>query len=147
MLCFSSPSYLNTFSISIQNFLRRCEIMRLFGLAILCIFNTLVSIFVLFALYGLFRLNFGLIEGVTDNSGLFFFIFLGLILLAIVWFSFYQIYKYNRKVWLSIFLLIGIVLVVFNSKVFWFLFLMLIYFIGVGLIYFDKSFTDTKDRA
>lgn len=121
--------------------------MRLFGLAILFMFNTLVSMFILFALYGLFRLNFGLIEGVTDNSGLFVFVLLGLILLTIVWFSFYQVYKHNRKVWLSLFLLIGIVLVVFNSKFFWFLFLMLIYFIGIGLIYFDKSYTDSKNSA
>lgn len=120
--------------------------MRLFGLTILFMFNTLISMFILFALYGLFRLNFGLIEGVTDNSGLFFFILIGITLLFILWFSFYQVYKHNRKTWLTLFLLFGLVLVIFNSKVFWFLFLMLIYFIGIGLIYFDKNFTPAKDN-
>lgn len=120
--------------------------MRLFGLTILFMFNTLISMFILFALYGLFRLNFGLIEGVTDNSGLFFFILIGITLLFILWFSFYQVYKHNRKTWLTLFLLFGLVLVIFNRKVFWFLFLMLIYFIGIGLIYFDKNFTPAKDN-
>lgn len=120
--------------------------MRLFGLTILFMFNTLISMFILFALYGLFRLNFGLIEGVTDNSGLFFFILIGITLLFILWFSFYQVYKHNRKIWLTLFLLFGLVLVIFNNKVFWFLFLMLIYFIGIGLIYFDKNFTPAKDN-
>lgn len=82
--------------------------MRLFGLTILFMFNTLISTVILFALYGLFRLNFGLIEGVTDNSGLFFFILLGITLLFILWFSFYQVYKHNRKILAYLFFIIWI---------------------------------------
>lgn len=113
--------------------------MRLMGLTILAIFNTIVTVLSLIIMYALFRLNFGLIEGVTDNEGLIFFLFIGTVMMTVLWFALYQLYKYNKRIWLYFYLLIGIVLTVLNLQVFWFLFLMMIYFVGIALIFLDKS--------
>lgn len=120
--------------------------MRVTGLTILAAFNTIMSVLILVLMYGLFRLNFGLIEGASDNAGLLTFLFIGLVIMGVLWLAFYQLSKHNKRVWLLLYLVIGIVLTVLNIQFMWFLFLMLIYFAGIGLIFFDKDLAkEVKD--
>lgn len=120
--------------------------MRLMGLTILAAFNTIVTVLILVLMYALFRLNFGLIEGVTDNAGLMSFLIIGVVIIAILWFALYQLYKFNKRVWLLFYLLVGVVLTVLNIQYMWFLFLMLIYFTGIVLLFLDKSSVKEKNN-
>lgn len=114
--------------------------MRIVGLAILSIFNTIVSLLLIFVLFGLTQLTLGLGNGASDNSALIGYIIVGLVIILILWFGLYQIYTRNRQLWLILFAAIGVVLTIANLRVVWFVLLMVVYFTGILLIIKDNSF-------
>lgn len=120
--------------------------MRILGITILFIFNTVVSILLIFVLYGLTQLTLGLGNGTSDFSVLIGYIFAGIVILAIIWFGLYQIHKYDRRLWLLLFAAIGLVLTILNIQVIWFVLLMIVYFSGILLIVMDKGHNDTAAK-
>lgn len=95
--------------------------MRMIGITILFIFNTVISMLLIFVLYGLTQLTLGLGNGTSDNSALMGYIFVGLVSVFILWFGLYQIHKYDRRLWLLLFAAIGLTMTIFNIEVLWFL--------------------------
>lgn len=113
--------------------------MRMIGITILFIFNIVVSMLLIFVLYGLTQLTLGLGNGASDNSALMGYIFAGLVSVFVLWFGLYQIHKYDRRLWLLLFAAIGLIMTIFNIQVLWFLLLMVVYFSAILLIVLDKN--------
>lgn len=118
------------------------DYMRIIGITILSIFNTIVSILLALLMYGLTQLTLGVGNGASDNSALVGYLFIALAIMALLWLGLYQVYKYNRQLWLLLFAAVGIILTVLNFRVIWFVLLMLIYFTGILLIIRDKNFNE-----
>ena len=120
--------------------------MRTIGITILSIFNTIVSLLLIFVLYGLTQLTSGLGNGASDNSALMGYIFSGLVIVVVLWFGLYQIHKYDRRLWLLLFAAIGLVMTILNIRVIWFILLMVVYFSAILLIVMDKDHNDATTK-
>ena len=120
--------------------------MRMIGITILFIFNTVVSLLLIFVLYSLTQLTLGLGNGTSDNSALMGYIFAGLVSVFVLWFGLYQIHKYDRRLWLLLFAAIGLTMTIFNIQVLWFLLLMVVYFSAILLILLDKNHNGTTTK-
>lgn len=120
--------------------------MRTIGITILSIFNTIVSLLLIFVLYGLTQLTLGLGNGASDNSALMGYIFSGLVIVVVLWFGLYQIHKYDRRLWLLLFAAIGLVMTILNIRVIWFILLMVVYFSAILLIVMDKDHNDATTK-
>ena len=120
--------------------------MRTIGITILSIFNTIVSLLLIFVLYGLTQLTLGLGNGASDNSALMGYIFSGLVIVVVLWFGLYQIHKYDRRLWLLLFAAMGLVMTILNIRVIWFILLMVVYFSAILLIVMDKDHNDATTK-
>lgn len=120
--------------------------MRIIGITILGIFNTVVSMLLIVVLYGLTQLTLGLGNGTSDSSALIGYIFAGIVILVVIWLGLYQIHKYDRRLWLLLFAAMGLIMTILNIRVTWFLLLMVVYFLAILLIVMDKNHDDAATK-